>query len=961
MSWEANKDLISVYWLDNQEAAGSGTNNNLKGMYNTIFRTSDGSSFTSEALVFQGGNIAVYPANTAFTQQGDIYLHVPSVQSEQTIDSVPYISNYFVAGEWLDKNVAGYKNGIYAPVKMAANVLTLQLNLANTAKLTEDFGFEIESVSLVSDKPKTFAEKASLKIYGTPYDKGVAVQEGDVKYETIKKSVRVAGIGAKQSLTTTDIVKNAEGKYTVKFVVLPTNDESMTAASEIVIRTNCGILTLQTTDKNGAIASFNKDGEGKILNEKLTGVVYNGNNQYTIAELFKSLVSAYVHNPANPATDKSNFKGEHIGGHYSRSIDGDMANATLDGSLVEDEDKVVHYTNIHDAMGSKAAMNLILVDEDADGIWPISTKSFEAVAKRNTYAGSPVVTMSLQKPATKLQLLGGGNVYFNLDSQWKGVADNSLTVILEAGKAWTMGTGDDFKKIGTFENEGTLTINDANGASLNEKVINNATVVVGSAQVAVGTNLENTADGTITIAAGKDLRFDKDITDGAKLQGTIEVAAGAYLTINQDINVTSKATINNYGTVSSIAGNGGLINEGTINVKDAGAITYVQDNENGVINLLNRNDEVKVEGNKGKIVYNYNSAEDKDGAKFNRETSDKFTYVVFGAGNGNITLDESGIDDISMEFTSSTTLKTNSDVITKLVVAKDAELKLLTPSETYDNVLYVKNLENNGNITIGGKIYYYQSFSPEGVVRSVGSGAIVYYEATATTVEELQAALAAGQNVTLTQNIAIDGDVEIDLKGATLTLGSNKITNSGNLTLKGGTISANVDEAITSNAGSLTMIDCNVTGVSTVVVVYDGNTTITGGSYNNNDVAGSAYCIGICGGKATINTTVNKNNAGNGGLTVQGAEVNITGGEYYGNPSLYQYGLHATLGANVTYSENVKFDNCYIQVRSEAPGNAVLAETTVNDAAFNATTVPTGTGFKGTKEDLNAKIQELLP
>ena len=789
LTWEANKDLISVYWLGNQQENGAGNNGNLKGMYNTIFKTTDGSSFSSEALVFEGGNIAVYPANTSFTKQGDIYLSVPTKQTNETIKSLPYVSNYFVAGEWLEKNVSGYNNGIYAPVKMAANVLTLQLKLANTDELTEKFDFNVQSVSLISDSDKDaiFAEKAALKIYGAPFDKGLASKGKDENgvfkgyEETIKKSVRVAGIASEKVLTTTDITKNDEGDYTVKFVVLPTNKESMTEASKIVIETNCGTLTLQTKVKGTAVADFAEDKDGNILvsaggakakAEELEGVVYNGSKPSTIAELFKSLVSAYIH-PSN-ATDNSNFKGEMIGGHYSRSIAGDMANATLDNSKVYSETDVVRYTNIHASMNSKLAMNLILSDNNEDGIWSISNISFNAIQNRRNAGAN--VTMSLsddeEEAVNKLQLLGGGDVRFNnyQYQQWKNVADNSLTVILEAGKDWTLNTNWNENKIGTLENEGTLTINTTNNKSLTEKVVNEGTIKLGSNVVSVGTNLENTATGKVEIAAGQDLRFDKNVTSG--LAGEINVAAGAYMTINQNINVTSEATINNSGTVSSIAGNGGLVNEGIINVKDAAAITYVQDNTNGVINLLNRDDEVKVEGNEGKIVYNYNYA--VDGSKFERVTSDKFTYVVFGKNEKSIViiLDEAGISDISMEFAAeSTTLKTNSDEIAELVVAEGAELKLLTPSETYDNVLYVKDLANNGNITIGGKIYYYQSFSPEGVVRSVGNGAIVYFEATASTVEQLQAALAAGKNVKVTKAIEIAENTTLNLNGSTITGG----------------------------------------------------------------------------------------------------------------------------------------------------------------------------------------------
>lgn len=905
LEWEPNKDLISVYWLDNQEANGTGTNGNLKGMYNTIFKTTDGSSFSSEALVFQGGNIAVYPANTSFTTQGDIFLSVPTKQTSETIKNLPYVSNYFVAGEWLDKNISGYQNGIYAPVKMAANVLTLQLDLANTAELTEKFNFEVQSVSLVSDVDATFAEKAALKIDGTPNDKGMAYQNRGSSIQTIKKSVRVAGIPSEKVLTTTDITKNSEGNYTVKFVVLPTKVTGMAAASTIVIETNCGTLTLQTKVKGNAVAELFKDKDGNILvanggakaeTKDLAGVVYNGSKSFTIAELFKSLVSAYVHS-AN-ATDGSNFKGEMIGGHYSRSIAGDMADATLDNSKVYSEDDVVRYTNIHASMNSKLAMNLILSDNDGDGIWSISNTSFNAIGSRRT-AGADV-TMSLStddnEEVTKLQLLGGGNEYFNADNQWKGVADNSLVVILEAGKEWTLNTNTSRFKIGQYINQGTLTLNNVRNTSLVEKVVNEGTIKLGSNVVSVGTNLENTAIGKVEVAAEQDLRFDKDVTSG--LAGEINVAANAYMTINQDINVTSEATINNSGTVSSIAGNGGLVNEGTINVKDAAAITYVQDNTNGVINLLNRHDEVKVEGNKGKIVYNYDSA--VDGSKFERVTSDKFTYVVFGKDKEqeNITLNESDISDISIEFVAkSTTLKTNSDDITKLVVAENAELKLLTPSETYDNVLFVEDLVNNGNITIGGKIFYSGTFNPQGVVRSVGNGAIIFNAEEA--ISNLEAAIAEGGEVslvadlTLTETLKVEGEVELNMDGNEIA-GDIEVAAGADLTVENGTIS-NENSAVSGivSNGNLTLDNVTVESARHALRIESGETVINGGTYSvigDPNMTQHALNVGEDATK-TANVTINggtfigaKNTGADSGAAVvvkDGSTVTINDGTFY--------------------------------------------------------------------------------
>ncbi len=230
---------------------------------------------------------------------------------------------------------------------------------------------------------------------------------------------------------------------------------------------------------------------------------------------------------------------------------------------------------------------------------------------------------------------------------------------------------------------------------------------------------------------------------------------------------------------------------------------------------------------------------------------------------------------------------------------------------------------------------------------------------------DLRKAAATGGTYTLTEDIILSGVLEIskdftlNLNSKTLTLNA-KITNTSNLTLKGGNITTTVDEAISSTEGSLTMTDCHVDGVETLVMVTGGSAEITGGSYANESSTGngSAYCIGILnqGTTATINTDVNVDADGNykGGVTVQSkATATISGGKYYGNSSLSQHGLHAAIGATVTYESGVTFDSFYVQGIGMS-GND-LEPSTVNTATFES-----GTNFIGNKTQMDAKIAEIL-
>ena len=246
----------------------------------------------------------------------------------------------------------------------------------------------------------------------------------------------------------------------------------------------------------------------------------------------------------------------------------------------------------------------------------------------------------------------------------------------------------------------------------------------------VGDKLTNT--GTVKVAKGQDLRFNVSNTETNKLGGTIEVAVDAFLTVEKDINLYSKATIKNSGVVSSIAGEGGIYNSGTISVLDDGAITYIQDNTGGTINLKNRDDEVKVQAAKGTIIYNYNFAEDKK--NFTYTVADKFTKVIFKADTEELYLPAYDvISAIDMEFQGTTEIFTNGQTIRDLVVASGAHLKLTTPTKDYNKKLNVTNVTNKGNITIGGYIIYETNYTNDGTVRSVGGGAITKKPATPST------------------------------------------------------------------------------------------------------------------------------------------------------------------------------------------------------------------------------------
>ena len=763
--WE-DTDKISVYWLGSQAASDEA----LQGNFNSIFKTEDGNAFTSESMVFEGGNIAVFPGDMKFVNKGDIALNVPLLQDENTILKTPYVSNYLNIVDpenplypGLEDQIAGYNNGLYSPMKMAANVLYLNIELANTANLAQ-YGFEVKSVDLVH-KPSNvaptsevgttavrypFGATANLVLDGEPNDEGIVTyddvnEDGEAdELATIEKAVKVSTVETSNTLTSKAITKVAEGKYLVKFVVLPTSFDSFTSDAEIVINTNCGRINLTSALRyaNGTVASKVSevtelsDGSTQYYTGLVSGAKINGVAvDQTIAETLNALTSHQT------ASESSNFADEFIGKKFTRTIKASMADATLNNSEVTSSGEIINYVNIYKAMGSTEKMNLILTEASGSTFVDLTKAAIDAMDSLNDYEEDDIKgTLSMKTGMTAVQLADAGEVYFTETELW--AENTSLALVLAADKEWTMDDTFANDVISKIINNGTLTINgteDENQETLAEIVENYGTLQIGGNNtLQVGAKLLNktyvvnsvTKNGVVEVAQGQYLVFNEDVTSG--INGIINVAQGAFLTVDANKNVTSNATINNYGLVSAEAGNGGITNKGEINVLRNGAITYVQNNENGVINLLSRNDEVVVKTNKGKIVYNYVTA--TDGSTFVRKADDKFTYVVFGANNSTITLAKTSetfngvaalsITDLGMKFTSETNLKTDGLTIASLEVAAGAHLQVLS-----NNTITTGQLVNKGTITVGGTITTTSPFTSEGKVYSVGNGAIVEPEA----------------------------------------------------------------------------------------------------------------------------------------------------------------------------------------------------------------------------------------
>lgn len=705
LEW-VSSDKISMYWLGADCSTGE---NAQYGQSNAVFVTEDnGENFTSESLVYLGSNVAVYPANLSHVSNQLIEISVPASQNDETANSLPYVSNELrISDKNIDKNKAGYHNPVYSPMKMAANVVDLKLDVKNTTAL-EKYGFNITSVDLVATE--AFATTSNIVVTGTKAtDEGKQqCTEGTTKQpvSTIEHSVWTAPSVKASTLTSKAITKNADGTYNVRFVVLPT-DASVTNA-QIIVRTTCGTITLDNNGENVVVR--------EVANPTSADTV-------TIAEAVAKFTESIVMEASS-----SNFKGEKVGRRLPRTIAVDAGKAVLNGSKVYSSEDIIRYVNLYTDMKKAESttdnkMELVMsVDgEEEATTWAALTKeAVEKVNSKNPAKGTALVTLSADETVNAIELTTEGSVYSVAAYNGK-----ELPLILAAGE-WRMNDTFEVNTLFTkLVNNGTLTIDgtEVNGVQMTLKgtVENNGTLKVGGDKLLVNGALTTTANSIITVANGQVFTFAEDILPGS-LDGVINVAADAKLTTAEGVKVVTNAVINNYGIVAAEGTSNGFYNAGTIWMRDAEATAYLQDNSAGVVRMMERIDEVVVynENGQGKIVYEYNVANDGVTVVVD-EKYDRFNYLMFGNDATKIYLEENGeYKGISLEFTGKTTLEPAECSIADLTVAETGALKIESKRK-----LYAKNVYLYGDLTIGGTIYYTENYVEKMKPLTQGTGAVV--------------------------------------------------------------------------------------------------------------------------------------------------------------------------------------------------------------------------------------------
>lgn len=724
-------DKFSLYWLgvgadiystSDQKTTETPVNYKeaLKGYTNAVFYAQDeaATSFTSKSLVYEGKNIAVFPANLAHYSTQNIAISIDAPQNAGTVVEIPYISNVLdITTYGTDKQKPGYEHGVKMGIKQAANVFDITMNLANHKDLMgAPFNLTIDKVELIANT-KAFTNSANViavnakptNIGEQTWTTGSGNDKKEHKVGSIVKQAEIHAEATNTTLTSTAIT-GSDGIYTVRFVVLPTDVASLTAASTVKVYTNCGVVTLKSTS-----AAYPTEDELKKEEYKgyKPGDVFTKKDgtKIAIAEMFEEIAKYAVNE-----NDK-NFKGEKVGKVIKRSIIVDMKNADLSSIDVKSSTDILHYVSLYTNIKKEGDMVLNLMQSGTvfSELTAEAVKAVNDLHNNNAQKQEPKASISLNaKDVNAINLTTAGDVY-----DVPRLTGKNVIYILKAGD-WKMDDKKTLTSCSSIQNEGTLTIN----GTKTENQQNSFSIAIeniGKLKIG-GNNWLNVANklsgnGTVEIADNQVLNF---ITGSASsnITGTINVYG--EMTTEVD-NVQLSGTVNNYSLIGATT-NGGFKNNGIVNVEESAIVTYIKDNTGKVgdkaaqIILTNRNDEVVTSsGKEGKIVYTWTDADNEEG--FEKLPADKFTYVKVGQKNFEIV--ESAAS-VTLEFAGTSVLTSDAKEVANVIVNSG---NVLTISS--GNTLTAQTVTNNGTIYLGGKVYTKSGqFGGSGRLITVGTGSI---------------------------------------------------------------------------------------------------------------------------------------------------------------------------------------------------------------------------------------------
>lgn len=588
--WFEGDDQINMFWLGTIKPTGV-----YEQGFNSIFSIetngTDGSNaFKSKSLVYAGYNVATFPGQYT-TSAGDIVLTVEN--EPDGIENIPFISNLIDLSctnttnniQENNQNTGnlqpGFNNKLSFPMKQAANYAELDINVSNIATDIEGYatdGIKINKITFISDV-NAFATSAKVQtVDETVKNNGIWGYNHGNGYKEVKPIVaeaKAVATGAANELASTAVTtvsnENINATTTGKAYLMSFPTNATTNTGSIVIETNMGKVTIEST-------------VDPLDPTKNTTPLFKGTDNVTVESLFTALAKE------NTASNKSkNFEGEVVGYAPLRTLNIDMKNAKINGSVVENSADILRYIALHKAIGSTEEVTLVLskkvVDEGVDfaGLTEEAVKALDGAGK---------FELDINGNNT-IKLLGGGNVQKFMLGTDKFVSA-PITYELAAAQ-WTAAEGLDTKVLANIINNGVLTISEVADKDFAVELTNNGTVKLADGATVVFDAVYTANEGSTT-----------SVRSSAIMKFTANAAINGNVNVNNDFIAAESATVT-FGTTAKVTNNdfistngesAKIINLGTITVAKDDTHTLITANEDatnkGTIVLNSRDNEVSV-------------------------------------------------------------------------------------------------------------------------------------------------------------------------------------------------------------------------------------------------------------------------------------------------------------------------------------------------------------------------------
>lgn len=690
-AWEAN-DEFSLFWVNSGMTAFT-ENTSLDGNINALYKK-DGSTFTSENILYEGKHLMVYPVDKAHISNKDIVVKVASLKKDDanvqiqdasvelgkrsvyTNDSLLTIAAMPEDAEDMVDGViyaAGYKQPVQAMVKPLSSNLVLNLNFDMPSTISE---VTVKSVSLVADEA-IFPANGSL----TATNDSVGFKAGDLTKEI------VLNLPAETKVT------NNDEPYVAQISLLPISANTATKY-QIKVTTNYGVVTIDSakyvTDKNGLYLSLDNTAEKQAAeNFKIGKAPLNLAAEFALTNENGS-VFTYRGNEIELPKEQESF-----GKRITANVTVKMSEASISNMKVSNSQELIDAYNTYTLLAKTDAESFILSNANPFEMTP------EAVAK---VLSNTKVTLTQELNDT-IKLVGAHTAIPSFKvkngsttTTLFNTADTKLVLGAEGTWALDVKAAAAANTWKTITNDGTLTLtesNPENAVEISKPIVNRGTVNF-NGNVTVGVSYYQFS-GTTNVPTGSDVTMKKTADFKA---GLLNVAGILDADGNTNITTIQKDAVVEVSGRFRSTDNGNITNLGTIKIKDENATAIITENgkssANGSIELINRDDLVSVSGtNKGHIKWICTETTLKKAA------TDVFNYIIV---KKNLTIDSASddIDHVEVDATARITTATAGEKFKSLFV--NAGNTMIIP--TASKVTVTEKFVLDGDVEVLGDFDY---------------------------------------------------------------------------------------------------------------------------------------------------------------------------------------------------------------------------------------------------------------